>query len=57
VIDGQTGRLVPLDDADSFAQAMCALDVSTFDPARARANAARFSMAAFPAGSRGTSAF
>jgi hypothetical protein len=33
------------------------LDVSTFDPARAQAHAARFSMAAFPAGSRGTSAF
>jgi len=33
------------------------LDLSAFDPARARANAVRFSVAAFPAGSRGMSVF
>jgi len=47
VIDGQTGRLVTLDDVDSFAQAMRKLDVSAFDPTRAQANAERFSVAAF----------
>jgi glycosyltransferase involved in cell wall biosynthesis len=47
VIDGQTGRFATLDDPDSFAQAMRELDVSAFDPARAQANAARFSVAAF----------
>jgi hypothetical protein len=47
VIDGQTGRLVTLDDVEAFAQAIRELDVSTFDPARAQANAARFSVAAF----------
>jgi len=47
VIDGQTGRFATLDDADSFALAMRELDVSAFDPARAQANAERFSVAAF----------
>jgi glycosyltransferase involved in cell wall biosynthesis len=47
VIDGETGRFATLDDVDSFAQAMRELDGSAFDPARAQANAARFSVAAF----------
>jgi glycosyltransferase involved in cell wall biosynthesis len=47
VIDRQTGRFATLDDADSFAQAMRDLDPSTFDPADARANAERFSVASF----------
>ncbi len=47
VIDGQTGRLVTLDDVDSFAQAMCDLDVPAYDPALAQANAERFSVASF----------
>jgi glycosyltransferase involved in cell wall biosynthesis len=47
VIDGQTGRFAELDDPDSFAKAMRELDVSSFDPATAQANAERFSVGAF----------
>jgi len=47
VIDGQTGRLARLDDVDSFAQAIARIDELDFDPARAAANAERFSVAAF----------
>jgi glycosyltransferase involved in cell wall biosynthesis len=47
VIDGETGRFATLDDADSFAQAMRELDIAAFDPARAQANAERFSVASF----------
>ena len=47
VIDGETGLLAQLDDADSFAQAMRRIDELDFDPAKAAANAQRFSVAAF----------
>jgi glycosyltransferase involved in cell wall biosynthesis len=47
VLDGQTGRLVRLNDVDSFAQALEAIDQLDFDPSRAVKNAARFSVAAF----------
>jgi glycosyltransferase involved in cell wall biosynthesis len=47
VLDGQTGRLVALDDVDSFAQAMRELDDLAFEPARAQENAARFSVETF----------
>jgi glycosyltransferase involved in cell wall biosynthesis len=47
VLDGQTGRLVRLDDVDSFARAIEGIDELDFDPARAVRNAERFSVAAF----------
>jgi glycosyltransferase involved in cell wall biosynthesis len=47
VIDGQTGRLARLDDVESFTHAIETLDELDFDPARARENAERFSVAAF----------
>ncbi len=47
VLDGQTGRLAMLDDVESFARAIEGLDKLDFDPARAVANAERFSVAAF----------
>ena len=47
VLDGRTGLLAALDDPDSFAQAMRRIDALDFDPARARENAERFSVAAF----------
>jgi len=47
VLDGQTGLLASLDDPDSFAEAMRRIDALDFDPARARENAERFSVAAF----------
>jgi glycosyltransferase involved in cell wall biosynthesis len=47
VIDGVTGRLARLDDIDSFARAIEDIDALDFDPARAVANAERFSVAAF----------
>jgi glycosyltransferase involved in cell wall biosynthesis len=47
VLDGQTGRLAVLDDVDSFVRAIESLDELDFDPARAVANAERFSVAAF----------
>jgi glycosyltransferase involved in cell wall biosynthesis len=47
VLDGQTGRLAALDDVDSFARAIQSIERLDFDPARAVANAERFSVAAF----------
>jgi glycosyltransferase involved in cell wall biosynthesis len=47
VLDGQTGRLVALDDVDAFADAIETIDALHFDPARAVANAQRFSVEAF----------
>ncbi|HEX5223500.1 MAG TPA: glycosyltransferase [Solirubrobacteraceae bacterium] len=47
VIDGETGTHVPLDDVDAFARAIAEIDELHFDPARAVANAARFSVASF----------
>lgn len=47
VIDGKTGLLATLDDPDSFAAAMRAVDDLDFDPAAARENARRFSVEAF----------
>ncbi len=47
VLDGETGRLAKLDDVDSFEQAIRSIEELDFDPARAVANAARFSVAAF----------
>ncbi len=49
VLDGQTGRLVPMDDVAAFAQAMLSIEQLDFDPARAVQSAARFSVAAFKA--------
>lgn len=47
IIDGQTGLFAKLDDPDSFAAAIRRLDEMSFDPAQARQNASRFSVAAF----------
>ena len=47
VLDGETGRLVRLDDVDAFAQAIKGIDDLDFDPRRAVENAARFSVAEF----------
>jgi glycosyltransferase involved in cell wall biosynthesis len=47
VLDGETGRLATLDDVDSFVRAIESIDELDFDPARAVANAERFSVAAF----------
>jgi glycosyltransferase involved in cell wall biosynthesis len=47
VVDGETGLLAALDDPDSFAAAIGRIDELDFDPARARKNAERFSVAAF----------
>ena len=49
VIDGKTGSLATLDDPDSFAAAMRAVDSLDFDPEAARRNAQRFSVEAFRA--------
>jgi glycosyltransferase involved in cell wall biosynthesis len=50
VIDGETGRLVRLDDVDSFAGAILEIDGLGLDPALAVKNAERFSVAKFQAG-------
>jgi glycosyltransferase involved in cell wall biosynthesis len=47
VLDGETGLLADLDDVDSFVRAIQSIDDLDFDPARAVANAERFSVAAF----------
>lgn len=47
VLDGQTGVLARLDDVDSFARAIEAVDALEFEPARAVQNAERFSVATF----------
>jgi glycosyltransferase involved in cell wall biosynthesis len=47
VIDGETGLLAELDDPDSFARAIRHLDDLQLDPARAAANAERFSLETF----------
>jgi glycosyltransferase involved in cell wall biosynthesis len=47
IVEGQTGRLAVPDDVESFARAIRDLDKLDFDPARAIANAERFSVAAF----------
>ena len=47
VLDGHTGSLVKVDDVDAFTQAIAGIDKLDFDPADARANAERFSVAAF----------
>jgi glycosyltransferase involved in cell wall biosynthesis len=47
VLDGQTGRLAKPDDIESFAQAIREIDTLECDPAQARCNAERFSVAAF----------
>jgi glycosyltransferase involved in cell wall biosynthesis len=47
VIEGRTGSLARLDDADSFARAIEAVDTLGLDPADAVENAARFSVASF----------
>jgi glycosyltransferase involved in cell wall biosynthesis len=47
VIDGETGRLVPLDDVDRLAEAIAHIDALDLDPARAVANAKRFCVAEF----------
>ena len=47
VVEGRTGRLVPLDDVDAFTDAIRTLDELDFDPAAAVENAARFSVETF----------
>jgi glycosyltransferase involved in cell wall biosynthesis len=47
VLDGETGRLATLDDVDSFVEAIRTIDALELDPARAVANAERFSVATF----------
>ena len=47
VLDGVSGVFATLDDADSFASAIRRLDRLDLDPARAVANAARYSVAEF----------
>lgn len=47
VVDGKTGLLATLDDPDSFAAAIRAVDSLDFDPAVAQENAQRFSVEAF----------
>ena len=47
VLDGHTGSLVKVDDVDSFTRAIEGIDKLDFDPTHARANAERFSVAAF----------
>ncbi len=50
VLDGATGRLVPLDDVEAFRAAIAELDRLGFDPAEAVRNAERFSVEAFRRG-------
>jgi glycosyltransferase involved in cell wall biosynthesis len=50
VIEGETGLLVTPDDPGAFAAAIGELDRLALDPARAVANAERFSVAAFQRG-------
>jgi glycosyltransferase involved in cell wall biosynthesis len=47
VLDGETGLLAQLDDVDAFARAIERVEQLDFDPARAVANAERFSVASF----------
>jgi glycosyltransferase involved in cell wall biosynthesis len=47
VVDGKTGLLAKLDDPDSFAAAIRAVENLDFDPEAARQNAQRFSVEAF----------
>jgi glycosyltransferase involved in cell wall biosynthesis len=47
VLDGETGVLAQLDDAEDFARAIERLDELSFEPARAVAHAQEFSVAAF----------
>jgi glycosyltransferase involved in cell wall biosynthesis len=47
VIDGETGLLAALDDVAAFSNAIRQIDSLGFEPARALANAERFSVAAF----------
>jgi glycosyltransferase involved in cell wall biosynthesis len=47
VLDGETGRLVELDDLDALTRAIEEIDQLDFDPARAVRNSERFSVAEF----------
>jgi glycosyltransferase involved in cell wall biosynthesis len=47
VLDRRTGSLVKVDDVDAFTRAIQGIDKLGCDPAHARANAERFSVAAF----------
>ncbi len=47
VLDGRTGRLVPLDDVEQFAAAIHSLDSLGLDPVDAVENARRFSVETF----------
>ncbi len=47
VLDGRTGRLVALDDAEAFAQAIKTIERLDFEPDEARMNAKRFSVKVF----------
>ena len=55
VIDGETGRLIALDDVEGFADAIRTLDELNFDPAAAVRNAERFSVERSSAESPSTS--
>lgn len=52
VIPGETGELVPEDDVGAFAEVLSETDFTRYDARRLRANAERFSTAAFQAGLR-----
>ena len=52
VVHGRTGVLVDSDRPEAFAEAIAALDDLTLDPAAARAQAERFSIAVFERGFR-----
>jgi len=47
VLDGETGVLVPPDDADAFARAFAEVDFDRFDPQRIARHAQRFSKQSF----------
>ncbi len=47
ILNGHTGSLAKVDDVEAFTRAIEGIDKLDFDPARARENAERFSVAAF----------
>ncbi|HEX4437387.1 MAG TPA: glycosyltransferase [Solirubrobacteraceae bacterium] len=47
VIDGVTGKLVPIDDVEGFSEAIAGIDAIGADPAAAVENAQRFTVAVF----------
>jgi glycosyltransferase involved in cell wall biosynthesis len=53
VLDGETGRLVGVDDVEGLAAAIAGIEQLDFEPAKAVQNAARFSVDAFQRGLAG----